>query len=437
MLSFRDNEVLPTDPFSVMLEDLQKAGFEYKNIVLEPISIIDISRLVGDTLNCDDVKAKELASVLFEKTKGNPFFVNELFKSFYEKELIQYQNGSWNWDTNKIQDIKLSENVIDLMVEKIGELPKESIEILKLAACIGSWFKQEVFFSILGKSESEAKRDLFHLANEGFLRLGEIDVNFVHDKIREATYTLISDIERSKFHYTIGNTYLSMLEKYKLEDHIFTIVNQLNQGIEQIIKPEEKVKLQELNIIAGNKAMASTAYEASLGFFQIAVEQLTNNSWEDNYDLTLELFTNRARSEYLAKEYESAEKTFDLILAKAKNPMDKITIYGLKSSMYVSQNKIIEAIDILKQALKTLGINLPKNPTEVSPLPEIIKFKLKFGKRKAEDLLNLPIMTDKKALAIMSLLNALVAPAFIAQPNLFPVLVLKMVNLSHKNGNAP
>ena len=84
--------------------------------------------------------------------------MNELFKSFYEKELIQYQNGSWNWDTNKIQDIKLSENVIDLMVEKIGELPKESIEILKLAACIGSWFKQEVFFSILGKSESEADR---------------------------------------------------------------------------------------------------------------------------------------------------------------------------------------------------------------------------------------------------------------------------------------
>ena len=104
--------------------------------------------------------------------------------------------------------------------------------------------------------------------------------------------------------------------------------------------------------------------------------------------------------------------------------------------MYVSQNKIIEAIDILKQALKTLGINLPKNPTEVSPLPEIIKFKLKFGKRKAEDLLKLPLMTDIKSLAIMRLLNASVAPAFIAQPNLFPVIVLKMVNLSLSKGNA-
>jgi len=437
MLSFRDNEVLPTDPFSVMLEDLHKTGFQSKNISLEPISLTDISHLVGDTLSCDENKAKELATVLFEKTKGNPFFVNELFKSFYEKDLIQYISGSWNWDIVKIQDVKLSENVIDLMVEKVKELSDSAIEKLKLAACIGSWFKQEVFFNILGKSQAEAKHDLIHLANEGFLRLGEMDVNFVHDKIREATYTLISDTEKSKNHYTIGNTYLSMLEKYRLEDHIFTIVNQLNQGIEHITKPDEKAKLQELNIIAGNKAMASAAYEAALGFFQIAINQLLDNSWETNYDLTLELYTNRARSEYLSKEYLAAEKTFDLILAKAKNPIDKITIYELKSSMYVSQNKIIEAIDILKQALRTLEINLPKKPTEVSPLPEIIKFKFKFGKKKAGDLLNLPTMTDKKALAIMSLLNALVAPAFLAQPALFPVVVLKMVNLSLRYGNAP
>jgi predicted ATPase/tRNA A-37 threonylcarbamoyl transferase component Bud32/exonuclease VII small subunit len=436
MLSFRNNEVLPTDPFSVMLEDLHKTGLQFKNIVLEPISVTDISRLVGDTLNCEDVNAKELATVLFEKTKGNPFFVNELFKSFYEKELIQYVNGSWNWDIVKIQDVKLSENVIDLMVEKVKELSDSAIEKLKLAACIGSWFKQEVFFNILGKSESEAKHDLIHLANEGFLRLGEIDVNFVHDKIREATYTLISDTERSKYHYTIGNTYLSMLEKYRLEDHIFTIVNQLNQGIEHIVNPEEKAKLQELNILAGNKAMASAAYEAALGFFQIAINQLPASSWETNYDLTLELYTNRARSEYLSKEYAAAEKTFDLILAKARNPIDKITIYELKSSIYVSQNKIIEAIDILKQALKDLGVQLPKKPTEVSPLPEIIKFKLKFGKRKAKDLLNLPTMTDLKSLAIMRLLNASIAPAFIGQPNLFPVIVLKMVNHSLSKGNA-
>jgi len=105
--------------------------------------------------------------------------------------------------------------------------------------------------------------------------------------------------------------------------------------------------------------------------------------------------------------------------------------------MYVSQNKILESLDILKQALKSFGVDLPKKPTELSPLPEIIKFKLKQGKKPIMDLANLPLINDQKFLMIMRLMNAAVPASFIAQPNLFPLLVLKMVNLSLKNGNSP
>jgi predicted ATPase/GAF domain-containing protein/tRNA A-37 threonylcarbamoyl transferase component Bud32 len=437
ILSFRDNEVLPTDPLSLMLEDLKKSGFVPKEIVLEPISISDISHLVSDTLLCEETKIKELATVLFEKTKGNPFFVNEVFKNFYEKDFIEYKDGVWNWEISKIRDVKISENVIDLMIEKVSELPAESIEILKLAACIGDWFRIDVFAQILDKPIEIINRELELISNEGFFLISGNITRFVHDKIREATYTLITADEKAKNHYTIGSTYLNMAKPEEVEDLVFTIVNQLNQGIIHITSNEEKTRLQALNILAGKKSLASTAYEASLKFFQIAIEQLSDNSWTANYELTLELYTNRAKAEYLCKNFESADKTFDLILSHAKTELDKVTVYELKSSMYVSQNKILESLDILKQALKSFGVDLPKKPTELSPLPEIIKFKLKQGKKPIMDLANLPLINDQKFLMIMRLMNAAVPASFIAQPNLFPLLVLKMVNLSLKNGNSP
>ena len=437
ILSFRDNEVLPTDPLSLMLEDLKKSGFVPKEIVLEPISISDISHLVSDTLLCEETKVKELATVLFEKTKGNPFFVNEVFKNFYEKDFIEYKDGIWNWEISKIRDVKISENVIDLMIEKVSELPKQSIEILKLAACIGDWFRIDVFAQILNKPIEVINTELELISNEGFFLISGNITRFVHDKIREATYTLITAEEKAKNHYAIGSTYLKMAKPEEVEDLVFTIVNQLNQGIIHITSNEEKTRLQGLNILAGKKSLASTAYEASLGFFQIAIQQLSENSWTDNYELTLELFTNRAKAEYLCKSFEAADKTFNLILSHAKTELDKVTVYELKSSMYVSQNKILESLDILKQALKSFGVDLPKKPTELSPLPEIIKFKLKQGKKPILDLANLPLINDQKFLMIMRLMNAAVPASFIAQPNLFPVLVLKMVNLSLKNGNAP
>jgi len=437
MLSYRDNEVLPTDPFSILLDDLKDTGFHYQTINLDPLSIQDINSLVSDALICNKKESLSLAEILHSKTKGNPFYVNEVFKSLYEKELIVYKDNVWVWDIQTIREVNISGNVIDLIVEKIKELPESKIETLKLAACIGSWFKQEVFASIAGKSLEDVKLDLIELANEEFLLLSETDVNFVHDKIQEAAYSIILENEREKIHYHIGNSYLKMIDEYRLEDHIFTIVNQLNQGISNIVTSEEKTRLQELNVMAGNKSLISSAYEAALGFFQIAVLFLPEHSWESNYDSTLKLYTNRAQAEYLSKEYDAAEKTFDIISTKAKDTLDKIQIFELKSSMYVSQNRMLDVLVILKHALKLLGLNLPKNPGELSPLPDIIQFKLKLGKRPIPDLANLPISNDQNYLAIMRLLNACVAASFLAQPALFPVIVLKMVRLTLKHGLSP
>ncbi|TGN10570.1 AAA family ATPase [Leptospira ilyithenensis] len=437
MLSYRDNEVLPTDPFSILLDDLKGTGFYHQKINLNPLGIQDINSLVSETLFCKKDESLSLAEILHSKTKGNPFYVNEVFKSLYDKELIVYKDDRWVWDIQKIRDVNISGNVIDLIVEKIKELPESRIETLKLAACIGSWFKQEVYASIAEKSLEEVKEDLIELANDEFFLLSETDVNFVHDKIQEAAYSIIPEKEREKIHYHIGNSYLRMIDEYRLEDHIFTIVNQLNQGIANIITTEERLRLQELNVMAGNKSLASSAYEAALGFFQVAVEFLPENSWESRYDSTLKLYTNQAEAEYLSKEYDAAEKTFDIISANAKDTLDKIQIFELKSSMYVSQNRMLDVLVILKQALKLLGLNLPKNPGELSPLPDIIGFKLKLGKRAISDLANLPISHDRNYLAIMRLLNACIAASFLAQPALFPVIVLKMVRLTLKHGLSP
>lgn len=271
MLSFRDNEVLPTDPFSLMIESVKKNGLVYREILLEPIKVNDIRHLVSDTLNCEEGKATEIAEIISNKTKGNPFFVNQMFKSFYDKDLIVYKDGIWIWDVSSIQKVNIGDNVIDLMIEKVSELPESLIDIIKLAACIGDWFLIDIFSEISKKPKAELTIELIEISNEGFFIIAENIVRFVHDKIREAAYSLISEADKDKNHYAIGSTYLKMTKEEDIEENVFTIVNQLNHGIEYIVDPEEKVKLLELNRIAGNKSVTSNAYEAGIVFFQSAM----------------------------------------------------------------------------------------------------------------------------------------------------------------------
>lgn len=434
ILSYRDNEVNPTDPFFRLLEELRDSKISITEIKLEPLKETDISLLVSETLSLPESEISIIAEIIWKKTKGNPFHVNEMFKNLYERSYIHFSENRWVWDKEKINTVNISENVIDLIVDKINSLPSNLIETLKLTACIGNWFRHDIYATIAERPFHFASLDLVALANEEFLILGLEDANFTHDKIREAIYKIISPEEKSQLHYKIGKTYLSILYKYKLDDHLFTIVNQLNLGFSQIKVDQELVQLRTLNEKAGFKALNSSAYDAAFSFFERMVALMEDSEWNTQYENTLRLHLAHARSAYLSKNFETAEKSFNYILKHAKTDLDKILVYELQSSMLVTQNKMKEVLVTLKQALRLLGVRLPKNASALSPLREILKFKLKLGRRSIGELEHLPVSTDPKYLAIMRLLNACVAPSFLAEPNLFPVIVLKMVNYSLVHG---
>jgi len=79
---------------------------------------------------------------VMEKTQGNPFFVKEFLYRLAADELIKYSAVAhqWIWEEEKIDDISYTDNVVEFMIEKIKELPKETIRALGTAAAIASQF---------------------------------------------------------------------------------------------------------------------------------------------------------------------------------------------------------------------------------------------------------------------------------------------------------
>lgn len=434
VLSYRDNELNSADLFSKLLEEIVEKQIYFTEINLKPLPILEISNLIADTLHLPLTEVSPISEIVYSKTKGNPFHVGEVLKKFYDKEYVWFSGSKWEFNLNKISSIDISENVIDILIERIKIQPPHLIEGLKLMACIGNWFRQDIYATIAEKPFFKATMDLVALANEELLVLGMDDVNFIHDKVREAIYLLIEQNERSKLHYKIGKTYLSILYKYKLDDHIFTIINQLNLGLDQVKTEKEKKEICDLNEQAGFKALASSAYESAFIFFAKTVSLLPENYFKQNYTKAIQIYLGYARFAYLSKNFEVANQTFEFIISIATNDFDKIQVYELQSSMLVTQNRITEVLETLKRALSILGVNLPKNAKPTSVLPEIIKFKIKHGKKAVSSFEKLPISNDQKFLSIMRLLNACVAPSFLAEPNLFPVVVLKMVNHTLKYG---
>src|SRR6476661_1021828 len=100
MGAYRDNEVSPTHPLMLTLDEIQKNGAVVNNITLRPLDIGNVSLLVADTLNESSVprsRVSELSELLFNKTQGNPFFLTQMFATLHQEKLLTFEFSAGCW----------------------------------------------------------------------------------------------------------------------------------------------------------------------------------------------------------------------------------------------------------------------------------------------------------------------------------------------------
>src|SRR5262249_48292148 len=112
---------------------------------------------------------------------------------------------------------------------------------------------------------------------------------FVHDRVQEAAYALIPEESRAEAHLAIGRLLVAQRSAERRDEAIFEIVNQLNRGSPLITSQEEREQLAELNLIAGKRAKASSAYASALTYFTAGAALLPEDAWRRRQELAFEL----------------------------------------------------------------------------------------------------------------------------------------------------
>jgi len=461
--AYRDNEVDAAHPLRGTMEDIAKAGTTINRINLQPLPLPHINQLVADTLNCTLQHAGPLADLLEQKTGGNPFFMGEFLKSLHARELIHFNvhTGEWLWDVHRIQGERITDNVVDLMADKIRRMKVASQQALKLAACIGNQFRLQTLALVSGKGPSEIISALQEAVTEGLiLLLGDaykylelesseladgmldavllqaINYRFAHDKVQQAAYSLIPDEARQTVHRQIGLLLLNDTPTEKRAGRVFDIVNQLNEGRSLANSAEDRKELAELNLMAARRAKSAAAYQSALNYVSIGIELLPEKAWDNLYELTLHMHQEAAEVSYLCTEFEGMEKYVETVVERAAELEDRIPVYETQIQGDISRARKVEAIRTGLQVLAKLNIKIPAKPNLVHVLLALVRTRLALARKSMPELVNLPAMTDTRVLTAMRIATRISSTAYVVDPNLFAALVLKEVELSARFGNA-
>ena len=436
--AYRDNEVSSAHPLMRKLEAIRASGAVVREIVLAPLTEGDLRQLISDSLRCEAEPTASLAQLVHEKTGGNPFFAIQFISALAEEGLLTFDHGArqWSWDLERIHAKGYTDNVVDLMVDKLNRLPAKAQKALQLFACIGNSAEGvllETAYEGLGKDLHD---DLWEAVEAGLVFRSEGAYQFLHDRVQEAAYSQIPEVARSRAHLQIGNLLASRTEAAEIESRVFEIVNQLNRGSHLITLPDERMQVARLNLIAGRRARLSTAYASAIEYLKIGRALLTEGAWKDNYELIFGIEFQLAECELLTANLAAAEERLSSLAGRTKRVEDTAAVARLLLTLYTTLDQTDRGVEMCLEYLRRGGTDWPPHPTLDQAQREYDEIWLKLGDRSLESILELPLMTDPRALAELEVLTEIVTPAEFTDENLLLLVICRMVNLSLEHGNS-
>jgi len=456
--AFRENEVTETHPLMLFLDNVKKRKIRIDTLSIRALKSDDVKHLIAGTLGQGLKEASSLTELIREKTGGNPLFINRLLQTLYAEKLLKfdYISMSWFWDRKKIEAECITDNIVDLMTGQIEKLADKNQKLLQLAACIGNRFSLKLLSIISGEPIKETASCMEHLVEQGFvvaeadmlnrlkslargkqeIHAADVFLAFLHDRVQQAVYDLISYADRVEFDLMIGRLLLKNTPKEALEANIFDIVNPYNFGCGLIEDRAERHRLAELNLLAGNRARASSAFSRAYKYYRQGLRNLDGSSWKTRYNFTLSIHLCAAETAQLVNDYSEMDNLIEAILNNAESLLDKTGAYEIRIVAFLAQGKPKNALDTAFYLFSLLGEKFPEKPNRFHILFEVLKTKLAMIGKTPEDMLNLPEMTDQFKIAAMHLVTRVGSAVLYGMPELFPVMIIRAIRRYYRYGVA-
>lgn len=455
---YRSNEVDKTHILHKTLDMLTtKANddslFGMLELTIGNLSVEASTEVVQEVLSFDTVSPELVAfgKLCFSKTQGNVFFLLRYIEALKDLDLLQYNFGlmSWQWDLEKIRNsTTVSDNVLDLLKIRMGELDSDLLYILKVAGCLGSVFDGQsvkwVWQKQKGSDDTGAVNNyLDFLADASYIVMISADENidqeaycWEHDQIHAAAISMMNDEERSSMCRLVAETLLAHSDESDFgSNKIFVIADLLNgvetEHVENAIARNE---LARLNYLASLRARRVAAFESAAAYAQKGIESLPEDCWTTHYDLSLKLYTIGAESEGFMGNTERMKKLCHAVLDRDQIPLsDKFGPYNTLIDSMMHNGAMEKARDLLFDLLKKLGIHFPKNPLVIIGrlLRDVVKTKRTMKK------INVEMFTDAQdplTLEIMRLLDKLSTSMYVLADDRLPNVIFKGLDISKSQG---
>ena len=254
---------------------------DYVEIVLEPLDGRMSESFIYNMLNIRGMHHTLLDQIV-RRSGGNPFFIEEIIRSFIDEGAVIVKNGDFEV-TAKINKMAIPHTVNDLLMARIDRLEEGTRNLLKYASVIGRTFFYRIIVEMARTIEDIDNR-LSYLRDIQLIRerrkREELEYLFKHALAQEAAYESILLKKRRALHLKVADS-IEKVFKGRLHEFYGMLAFHYSKG-------EDEDKAEEYLIKAGEEALRLSASSEALNYYQQGLK------------LYLERYGNDADSEKIA-----------------------------------------------------------------------------------------------------------------------------------------
>ena len=448
IVAYRDNEVDANHPAMQTLNRIKQSAASQgvlSTVSLGPLAEAEVAELLADALHRPPLELAPLVKLIHAKTAGNPFFIGEFLKTLYTEKLLNFDLGlqRWCWKIGDIEAKGITDNVVDLMLAKMAQLPAETQAMIQLAACVGSRFSLEMLARIAEKRMAEVTLCLWPALRDGLLLqeggdwfLGMIQpapeqsmlgnsektvmsqfsavspqCRFLHDRMLQAAYLSMSEELRQQTHLRVGRLLLLQYKNIDAlsDEECFAIVEQLNNARALICDEDEKLQLMRLNLRAAKQAKSASVWEAAADYSAQGLALLPEAHWQTTREESCALYLIKAEAEYLIGHAALSDQYYDALFAHVDDDFVRAEICAKRLVPSIGRGDWAAGIVHSLRGLSYLGLPMPEEADIQSVLAEEMATLHRLSSSGLVDSVSeLPEMTDAKLLVAMRIMANLI-----------------------------
>jgi histidine kinase len=361
----RRHDVDSTDPLRCVLSRIEEQGAAIEVLPIGPLAAGAVARMLAEVLERPLEAVVGLAAILERKTGNSPLLVRQFIEHIHARGLLQYAaNTGWTWDAADIAAADIPDGAVALMTAKLEHLDREPREVLQLASCVGDEFDVELLSGLGRRARVQLEASLYALCDAGLIAACASGFRFVHGAIRDAARASLSDGERSQLHAETAQYLLAHLSEPEQHARVFEIVDHLNRGARHL-PGALQMRVTELNLIAGKRALASGADATAAAYLDAARDLFGEEEWATRHALGVELYLESAENAFQKGEYAQAIELLDALETRPLTRLELARAASKRMRMLPLLKTPEECVRILLGILRRFGVHWPLHPSRL------------------------------------------------------------------------